>query len=190
MADSARPDLFALMDAYKLLGVEYSADPSEIRRAHRRLARQHHPDRFPAGSAEQQQATTRMAAINDAYRLSRDAPLRHHRVSQAADPDTAWTDQELEDAIRRAKASRRFDTGMTVALAAVCLILVPLIGSLIPMVPAGTHPSFFVVVTLVPLWGVWLIFGRQAWHILWKIQLVMAILRILTSHRDSFFPLF
>ena len=128
MASSARPDLFAFMDAYRVLGVDYTADSASIRRAHKRLAKQHHPDRFPAGS-EQQQATARMAEINDAYRLIREAPLRYHRVSKASDPTTPWTDIELDDAIRRAHMNQLVDRSTTIALIAVAAIAVPLFAS-------------------------------------------------------------
>jgi curved DNA-binding protein CbpA len=101
MPTAARPDLLAFMNAYKVLGVDYSADPAAIRQAHKHLAKQHHPDRFPVGSAEQQQATAHMAAINDAYGLIRRAPLRYHRVSKASDPTIARDDTELGDASRR-----------------------------------------------------------------------------------------
>ena len=117
------------MDAYKVLDVEYTAAPAAIRQAHKRLAKQHHPDRFPAGSAEQQQATARMAEINDAYRLIREAPLRFHRVSKASDPTTPWTDIELDDAIRRARMNRVVDRSTTIALIAVAAIAVPLFAS-------------------------------------------------------------
>ena len=74
-AGAERPTLDALMDGYAVLGVEYAATPPEIRQAFKRLVRQHHPDRFPPGTSEQQQATQRMAALNTAYRLVRDIAL-------------------------------------------------------------------------------------------------------------------
>src|SRR5262245_62888784 len=141
MPTAARPDLLAFMDAYKVLGVDYSADSAAIRQAHKRLARQHHPDRFPAGSTEQRQATAHMAAINDAYGLGREAPLRYHRVSQASDPTTPWTDTELDDAIRDARMNQKVgwwtmaqdvenvDQWITVALVVVLVIAVPVFTS-------------------------------------------------------------
>ena len=129
MPSSNRPDLFAFMDAYKVLDVEYTAAPAAIRQAQKRLAKQHHPDRFPAGSAAQQQATARMAEINDAYRLIREAPLRYHRVSTASDPTTPWNDIELDDAIRRARMNQVVDRSTTIALTAVTAIAVPLFAS-------------------------------------------------------------
>ncbi len=176
---AARPDLFALMDAYKVLGVEYSADPSEIRRAHKRLVRQHHPDRYSAGSAEQQQATARMAAINDAYRVARDAPLRYHRVSQAADPDTAWSDTELDEAVRRAAAVRKVDLTITVALVVLSVVIVPLlIAGMSPALGHGLWP-LYVLLSLVSSAMMWSMLGPRGWQTMYKIWLLLAVLRML-----------
>jgi len=41
------------MDPYRVLGVDSSASDAEIKRAYRRLARQHHPDRNPGDSASE-----------------------------------------------------------------------------------------------------------------------------------------
>lgn len=158
MPTSARPDLFAFMDAYEVLGVDYAVDSAAIRRAHKRLAKQHHPDRFPAGTAEQQQATTRMAEINDAYRLIREAPLRYHRVSKASDPTTPWTDLELEEAIRRARVNQKVNRWMTIALIAAAVIAVPFLTSSVAVLKAlGPLPLIAVVglgstVMLIMLW--------------------------------------
>lgn len=136
MSTAARPELSAMTDAYKVLGVDYSADSEAIRHAHKRLAKQHHPDRFPVGSAEQQQATARMAAINNAYGLIRDAPLRHHPVSSPSDPAPPPTDTELDDAIGRMdeKPDRWMTDGegvdrwMTVALVGVVVAVLIFMG--------------------------------------------------------------
>ncbi len=146
------------MDAYKVLGVDYSADSSAIRQAHKRLAKQHHPDRFPAGSAEQQQATTRMAEINDAYRLIRDAPLRYHRVSKASDPTTPWTDIELEEAIRRARINQEVDRWLTIALIAAAVIAVPFFTS---------SGAFFKALGSLPLTAVVLLGSTVMLIMLW-----------------------
>ena len=181
MGAATRPDLFVYMDAYKVLGVEYSADPSEIRRAHKRLARQHHPDRFPAGSAEQQQATLRMAQINDAYALVREAPLRHHRVSRASEPDVAWTDDELDRAVDQARVNRKIDLAISVALAFVAIILVPAFLSLLPRAvhsnPLGLY--FVLTLTMGAYWLMWLSMGPQMWRVVYKVQLAVTIVRLL-----------
>jgi DnaJ-domain-containing protein 1 len=187
MAASARPDIFALMDAYRLLGVDYSADAADIRRAHRRQARHHHPDMFPAGSVEQQQATARMTAINEAYQLARDAPLRYHRISKATDPDTVWTDSELDEAIRRAKAARAVDHMMTVALFAVYVVFVPfLMWSLIPALPVVGQIPVMIVLSLISASAFVMIFGWRAWRVMIQIELALAILRVFASGRLPF----
>jgi curved DNA-binding protein CbpA len=170
MPSAARPDLFAFMDAYTVLGVDYSANSSVIRQAYKRLAKQHHPDKHPAGSAEHQQATTRMAQINDAYRLIRDAPLRHHRVSKGSDPITPWTDDELDDAIRRARMSQQFDRWMTVALVVVAVIVVPsIVGTVAAFNALGslTWP-FTGVVGLGSTIFLYTVLGPRAWRTLYR----------------------
>jgi DnaJ-class molecular chaperone len=57
-------------DAYAILGVDRNADDESIARAHRRLARRHHPDL--AGES----ATRRMMHINAAFEAIRNAPAR------------------------------------------------------------------------------------------------------------------
>lgn len=139
MSASARPELFAFMDAYKLLGVDYTADSSTINRAHRRLAKQHHPDKFAAGSPEQKQASGRMAAINDAFRLIRTAPLKYLRVSQPSYESTSWTDDELEAALHRARVDQEFDELMTVALLAAAVIFLLFLQYAMPTLERTSH---------------------------------------------------
>ena len=50
-------------DPYQVLGVDRSASDAEIKRAFRRLARQHHPDRNPGDPA----AEERFKSIQSAY---------------------------------------------------------------------------------------------------------------------------
>lgn len=58
------------VDLYALLGVSRSASSGEIRRAYRKLALQHHPDRAGAASAEI------FARIAEAYRMLSDPTAR------------------------------------------------------------------------------------------------------------------
>lgn len=54
------------IDLFEVLGVSQEASKEEIRNAYKSLAKQFHPDRFPAGSAEQERAKERFALINRA----------------------------------------------------------------------------------------------------------------------------
>lgn len=175
------------MDAYKVLGVEYTADSSTIRQAHRRLAKQHHPDKFPGGSAEQQRATTRMAEINDAYRLISNAPLRYHRVSTASDPTTPWTDGELDAAVRRAQVNQQFDRWVTIAMVVVGVVVLPFVfrGLMVNLAGAGPQaaPLMALMGTAMSLVSIFLISsfagsgGRRGLSVFWLALLVLQLLR-------------
>ncbi|MEW5988115.1 MAG: J domain-containing protein [Chloroflexota bacterium] len=52
-------------DYYRILGVDKNADEKEIKKAYRRLARQHHPDKNPNNKA----AEERFKDINEAYEV-------------------------------------------------------------------------------------------------------------------------
>jgi preprotein translocase subunit Sec63 len=173
---SRRPDLRIFMEAYALLEVEYSVDPLTIRKAYRRLARFHHPDRHAAGSLGQQQATERMRALNKAYELVRDAPLSHHRVSTGSDPDRPWDKSELDEALPLARLDRfiSFALGLALILGGglfMQLILPALYGD----VPAG-FVSFawiavavlYVLVARLPAYG-------YVWRVLALISLLIGI---------------
>ena len=58
------------MTHYEVLGVARDATTSQVRAAFRRLARAHHPDTSPSGSAET------LAPINEAWRVLGDPGLR------------------------------------------------------------------------------------------------------------------
>src|SRR5216683_7120850 len=67
MANRAMP-----RDPYEVLGVARSASEDEIKRAYRKLARQHHPDRNPGDK----QAETRFKEVQDAYDVLSDKEKR------------------------------------------------------------------------------------------------------------------
>jgi molecular chaperone DnaJ len=66
-------DTHTSMDYYEVLGVSRDADPSDIKKAYRRLARECHPD-VNGGSEE---ATDRFKQISEAYSVLSDPEKRH-----------------------------------------------------------------------------------------------------------------
>ena len=59
-------------DPYKILGVGKTASPDEVKKAYRKLAKQHHPDLNPGNSA----SASRFKDISGAYDLLSDAEKR------------------------------------------------------------------------------------------------------------------
>ena len=72
-------------DYYEILGVGHDADEKEIKRAFRRLARQHHPDVNP-GDAE---AEERFKEINEAYEVLAD-PEKRGKYEQLRTDWSRW----------------------------------------------------------------------------------------------------
>lgn len=147
-----RPTLRLFMDAYDVLGAESAASPLALQRAYTRALRNAPRDQ--------------LSSIEAAYRLVREAPLRHHRVSTGADPDRPWTDDELEWAWRRAQLENAmaYVLGLTVGSLAICVygwVILPRLwswsyvaGPLIAVVLVGTVAAFALsrVPSSVHLW--------------------------------------
>ena len=100
----------ARRDPYEVLGVQRSADDSELRSAYRRLVQLHHPD-HNGGSPE---ATRRFEEVQEAYAAilasRRGAPRREAPKPQSsapvADPDLETRVADLERQVREAHAAR------------------------------------------------------------------------------------
>lgn len=107
---------FVAKDYYQVLGVSRTADPAEIRKAYRRLARQHHPD----VAAVKEGAEQRFKEINEAYEvlIGRARPAAPRRGGFEAGPDrrpprdwtSAWTGRAgsgpAESSARASQSSR------------------------------------------------------------------------------------
>jgi hypothetical protein len=102
---------------------------------------------------------------------------------------TVWTDEEQQAGIRRAKASRRFDIRMTVVLVVISLIVLPLVlRALVPAtVPVPAQRSAFMLISMIGSLAFWTVLGRRTWYGIFRILLVLVILRLLTSNWKSFF---
>ncbi|MEJ2513085.1 MAG: DnaJ C-terminal domain-containing protein [Anaerolineales bacterium] len=72
-------------DYYKILGVDKKASKDEIKKAYRKLAMQHHPDRNPGDS----QAEDKFKEINEAYQVLSDDDKRSH-YDELGSADTNW----------------------------------------------------------------------------------------------------
>lgn len=104
-AGPARSDF---IDAYAVLDVPSDVSDAELKRAHRALARRHHPDLLPAD--QRPAATRRIQQINVAYGLVRDPAsraaydhIRDQRLRRSTSPDSATVDTVARD--RAAAAS-------------------------------------------------------------------------------------
>ncbi|KAJ2842714.1 hypothetical protein GGI22_007455, partial [Coemansia erecta] len=72
-------------DYYKVLGVSSDATNTEIKRAHRKMAQQWHPDRY-RGDLSKEEVEKKMAEINEAYELLMDEEKRA-QYDQGHDPN-------------------------------------------------------------------------------------------------------
>jgi curved DNA-binding protein len=72
-------------DYYQILGVERSASADDIRKAYRKLAMQHHPDRNPGDK----QAEEKFKEINEAYQVLSDKEKRA-RYDQLGSAYSSW----------------------------------------------------------------------------------------------------
>ena len=84
-------------DYYDVLGVDRNANVAIIKRAYRRLAKQHHPDRNPGDK----QAVERMKELNEAYTVLSDPHKRQfydedgHTLPEEHTADSSFHDTDF-----------------------------------------------------------------------------------------------
>ena len=91
---------------YDLLGVEASAEPEEIKRAFRREIARYHPDKVQhLGPEFQEIASTRAAALTEAYRILMDQEARRGYDTRTAKGGQTPAPSATQQAARRPAAS-------------------------------------------------------------------------------------
>lgn len=101
-------------DLYRMLGIQRTASPSEIKSAYRRLARKYHPDVNPDPASAR-----RFARITDAYHILNDPQRRklYDREGVTADRASAQRAQQAARAARRAHYQAQADRAVNEWLA-------------------------------------------------------------------------
>jgi curved DNA-binding protein CbpA len=85
-----------LRNAYSELDLEPTASAAQIKRRYRELVRAHHPDRWPAGSADEARAAERMRRVNAAYDLIENAPLQGQGAAGAPRPTPSGWERPMD----------------------------------------------------------------------------------------------
>src|SRR3972149_8553453 len=76
-------------DYYKVLGIDKSASEEDVKKAYRKLAREHHPD--VVSEKDKEAAEKRFKEINEAYRVLSDAEKRKmYDTYGTADPNQGF----------------------------------------------------------------------------------------------------
>ncbi|MGO9607149.1 MAG: DnaJ C-terminal domain-containing protein [Candidatus Binataceae bacterium] len=94
-------------DYYKVLGVERTADPAQIKSAYRKLARKHHPDVNPGNKEAEKQ----FKEINEAYQVLSDPAKRKKYDELGADWEHGISQEEMMRRYAREQAAARGGAG-------------------------------------------------------------------------------
>ncbi|MEP7029025.1 MAG: molecular chaperone DnaJ [Candidatus Eisenbacteria bacterium] len=90
-------------DYYDVLGIEKGAGEEDIKRAYRKLAMKHHPDRNPgdaSAEAKFKEATEAYEVLSDADRRARYDRFGHEAAGPAGAPGPGFDGFDLSDALR------------------------------------------------------------------------------------------
>jgi molecular chaperone DnaJ len=93
----------ARRDYYEVLGIEKGATEEEIKRAYRKLAMQHHPDRNPgdaSAEAKFKEATEAYEVLKDPERRARFDRFGHEAAGPSGAPGPGFDGFDLSDALR------------------------------------------------------------------------------------------
>jgi molecular chaperone DnaJ len=93
----------AKRDYYEVLGVERTASAEEVKKAYRKVAFQHHPDRNPGDAAAEQkfkEATEAYEVLRDAEKRARYDQFGHAAVGGAGPTGFDFSGFDLADALR------------------------------------------------------------------------------------------
>jgi len=93
----------ARRDYYEILGIEKGATEEEIKRAYRKLAMQHHPDRNPgdaSAEAKFKEATEAYEVLKDTERRARYDRFGHEAAGPSGAPGPGFDGFDLSDALR------------------------------------------------------------------------------------------
>jgi len=93
----------ARRDYYEVLGIEKGATEEEIKRAYRKLAMQHHPDRNPgdaSAEAKFKEATEAYEVLKDGERRARYDRFGHEAAGPSGAPGPGFDGFDLSDALR------------------------------------------------------------------------------------------
>ena len=101
-------------DYYKVLGVERNAEAQEIKKAYRKLAMQHHPDRNQGNKKSEE----KFKDINEAYQVLSD-PQKRSRYDQLGNSYSNWQ----QGGACRADSTGKIGTSSRVVVLALMLII-------------------------------------------------------------------
>lgn len=96
---------------YQTLGLEPGCDWNDIRAVYRRLAQKWHPDRFPEGSIEAEEARRKIVQINRAYQSLSDYRRRHGSLPGIPKETPANSSRGSQASSWAAQRSSVFDDG-------------------------------------------------------------------------------